>query len=146
MRSIQRRLTKLEGLLPSPPTKRDPVAAQLLLLTILGVAYHFGDPRPDEGPATAFARALGYRSFEEFRDGIKDAWARHKAVQQRLFAKFNMSLEDLSEQGTENFIDGLERIADSLPERYHECFAAGAAKFGPLPPEEGDVEQNSSEA
>jgi hypothetical protein len=103
-----------------------------LVLTFLGIAYHFGDPRPDEDPRVAYARALGYRSLAEWRDAGKDSWARHAAAQQRLFAKFDLSLEGLSENETENFVHGLGRIADTLPESYDKFFAAFASRFGPL--------------
>jgi hypothetical protein len=127
----------LDGLLPSPTTETDPLVAQMLLLISLGIAYHFGDP--NEVPPVAYARALGYRNLAEFLDGAKkDGWARHQAVQQRLFVKFGMSLENLRAKGknledqTESFAHGLGRIGETLPENYHQFFAAFASRFGPL--------------
>ena len=59
-RNILTRLKKLELQRPRQLTEQERVGRQFSHFLMVAVAYHLGNPSPDEAPATAYARALGY--------------------------------------------------------------------------------------
>jgi hypothetical protein len=71
MRGLERRIRKLESVLP--PLLTDDVS---WMFGVLGfaAAYHLGNPSPDEKPIAAFARALGYADQSELENAMKDCY------------------------------------------------------------------------
>jgi hypothetical protein len=71
MHGLDRRLRKLESVLPPLLTPNESWIAGLLWFA---VAYYLGNPSPDEKPFAAYARALGYAKESELKSamGAKD--------------------------------------------------------------------------
>jgi hypothetical protein len=69
MRGLERRIRKLESLLP--PLLSDDVSWMFGVLWF-AVAYYLGNPSPDEKPFAAFARALGYADRSELESVMED--------------------------------------------------------------------------
>jgi hypothetical protein len=71
MQGLDRRLRKLESVLPPLLTPSESWIAGLLWFA---VAYYLGNPSPGEKPFAAYARALGYADESELKSamGAKD--------------------------------------------------------------------------
>jgi len=86
---------------------------------------YLGDPRMDEAPITAYARALGYehgellRVLKEIASGHEDPNydERHGLAIRRLFSKFDVNYDE-AENGEDNGedIEALKRMYAGLPE------------------------------
>jgi hypothetical protein len=122
-RDIRSRLEKLESRVPRQPTEQqDEQIARLHDFLRLAVAYYLGDPAPDggpeEAPADAYARALGYPRSFEFRKACEandaDLCERMRLANSKLLAKFGVSWEHKSEEIAEAF----ERMEAGLSESY----------------------------
>jgi hypothetical protein len=92
------------------------------------VGYYFGDPKPNEPPVAAYARALGYE-HRELLDALKKKASgrndpefdeRDARANRRLFAKFGVNLK--SANGRE-LSEALKRIHAGLSESYKERLA-----------------------
>jgi hypothetical protein len=85
------------------------------------IGHYLGDPRTDEAPVTAFARALGYehsellRVLKEIASGHEDPNydERHGLAIRRLFSKFDVNFDE-AENGED--IEALKRMYAGLPE------------------------------
>jgi hypothetical protein len=91
-RDIERRLRKLESLVPPQPTEEEKTARRLQRFLVCAVAYHLGDPTSGGSVMEAYRRALGYPHSYEFRKAIdaKDPefFERDRLARIKLFAKF----------------------------------------------------------
>ena len=101
-RDIRQRLQKLEARVPRQPTEQEKNMAASRVFLRFAVAYYLGDPAPDggpeESPADAYARALGYPSSYEFRKACEanDADLSERMpgpANSKLLAKFGVSSE-----------------------------------------------------
>ena len=85
------------------------------------IGHYLGDPRTDEAPITAFARALGYehgellRVLKEIASGHKDPNynERHGLAIRRLFSKFDVNFDE-AKNGED--IEAFKRMYAGLPE------------------------------
>ena len=95
---FERRLRKLESQAPRRAIDRGEYGRSLHWLLTPCIAYYLGDSVPGDAPATAFAKALGYKNNFDLRNdmerGDADYAERYFAASQRLFAKFGTSLGD----------------------------------------------------
>jgi hypothetical protein len=82
MRGLERRLRKLESVLP--PLLSDDVSWIFGVLWF-AVAYYLGNPSPDEKPFAAFARALGYADRSELESVMED---RNRDLADSLYSLF----------------------------------------------------------
>jgi hypothetical protein len=71
MRGLERRIRKLESVLPPLLT---PYVSWMFAVLWFGIAHYLGNPSPDEKPFAAFARALGYANQSELESAMTD-WA-----------------------------------------------------------------------
>ena len=68
MRGLERRIRKLESVLPPLLT---PYVSWTFGMLWFAVAYYLGKPSPDEKPFAAFARALGYADQSELESAME---------------------------------------------------------------------------
>jgi hypothetical protein len=117
-RDNEKRLRQLEAELARQPSWQQEIMFYLTHLVASAIAYHFGDPRPEESPRTAYARALGYEDSLEFDNAFRtqspEFVEKHFRAKLALFAKFGVTHLDDSEA----IGDALDRIKASLPESY----------------------------
>jgi hypothetical protein len=120
LRSLHKRLQKLESTLAADLDKEKEFGAYFALFLLDTVGYYFGDPKPSEAPEAATARALGYEHEgqlnEAFKDGsnpeLDEKYARAKC---KLFAKFGADVEKVDGQ---RIADAAKRIYAGLPISY----------------------------
>jgi hypothetical protein len=120
-RNLRQRLQKLEAQAPRQPTEQDEQIAFHGFLR-LAVAYYLGDPAPDggpeEAPADAYARALGYPRSFEFRQACEandaDLSERVRLANSKLLEKFGVTWEH--EGGA--IVDACRRMEAGLSESY----------------------------
>jgi hypothetical protein len=117
-RNIIPRLKKLESLVPRMQTDQERIGANYSCFLWVNVAFYLGNPSPDEAPATAHARALGYADGYEYRMALEGndptLNERYAQANTRLFAKFGSSPDDRSKA----FGGALERMEAGLTEKY----------------------------
>ena len=121
-RDIRRRLEKLESQVLPQPTEQEKKMRLWEWLLLYAVAYYLGGPAPDggpeESPAGAYARALGYPRSFEFRKACEakdaDLSERMRLANDKLLAKFGVSWEHKWEEIAEAF----ERMEAGLSELY----------------------------
>jgi hypothetical protein len=120
IRDFQRRLRKLESILPPMPSADECWIDGLLWF---GIANYLGEPLQDEQPLVAFARALGYRNESELNSAlISRAWeVRRKffVASEKLFEKFDLELTTTPiEDGGRKIWETLKRMEAGLPKSY----------------------------
>src|SRR5262245_42095874 len=71
LRSLDKRLRKLESRLLPERDKDEEFGVYFALFLLDAFGYYLGDPKPGEAPQTATARALGYEHEGEFNEAIK---------------------------------------------------------------------------
>lgn len=117
-RNILARLQELEAKIPRQPTAQEKEVAYLRQIIIFGIAFYLGNPSPGEGSSTAYARALGYPTFLDFRNAVerKDPSLRekHASAAWKLMAKFGVSRPTEGEA----VFNALKRIEAGLSESY----------------------------
>src|SRR4030095_4507172 len=94
-RDIERRLRKLESLLPPQPTEEEKTARRLQRFLLCAVAYHLGDPTLRGSVMEAYRRGLGYPHSYGFRKGLEakdpEFFERDRLARIKLLAKFGVS-------------------------------------------------------
>ena len=118
LRSIDKRLRKLESQQLVELDKEEEFGLYFALFLLDALGYYLGDPKPDEAPGAATARALGYAHEGE----PNAAWnkesefaEKYARAQFKLFAKFGADLETADGQG---IADAAKRIYAQLPASY----------------------------
>jgi hypothetical protein len=91
---------------------------RLQLFLVFAIAYYLGDPSPEESPAQAYTRALGYPNSYESKKALgandPDLQERMRMANSKLLEKFGVSSEPQAEEITEAF----QRMEAGLPEQY----------------------------
>ena len=122
MRELQKRLRKLELIMPRQP---DEYMCWACALEWFAVAYYLGDPSPDEAPFAAFARALGYAGERELNKSM--TYRPHALVRSFLAAK-NKLLAKFGVSGTSHqaiaLWQALKRMEAGLPNSYKDRLKA----------------------
>src|SRR6516165_782884 len=121
LRELQKRLRKLESRRPPQETEDERMWLSLYSFQAHAIGHYLGDPRTDEAPITAYARALGYehgellKALKEIASGHEDPNydERHGLAIRRLFSKFDVNYDE-AENG--EYIGALKRMYAGLPE------------------------------
>ena len=132
LRELQRRLRRLECNRPQQQTEEEKVSNALFKFIMTAVGYYLGDPRPEEAPSAACARALGYAHEGELQNAIKGAASegsnpelseRLARARSKLFAKFGFNLDEAN-MGDDavwyRFTEILKRIHAGMSGRHKE--------------------------
>jgi hypothetical protein len=121
-RDIERRLRKLESLVPPQPTEEEKTARRLQRFLLCAVAYHLGDPTPEGSVMEAYRRALGYPHSYEFRKALEakdpEFFERDRLARIKLLAKFGVSWEHEREE----LLEAFQRMEAGFPEQYKRCY------------------------
>jgi hypothetical protein len=72
LRSLDKRLRKLESRLLTEQDKDEEFGLYFQLFLLGAFDYYFGDRKPSEGPEVTTARALGGEHEDEFKQTIKE--------------------------------------------------------------------------
>ena len=119
IRNLQKRLRKLESILP--PLLTDEVSWIFGLLWF-SVAYYLGNPEPDEKPAAAYARALGYANEFELNSAMqknyRDVSNRVYHAEDKVCAKFGIHIPSLEDGDSKKLSIALVRMETGLPQSY----------------------------
>jgi hypothetical protein len=120
LRSLHKRLRKLESRLAAELDKEKEFGDYFALFLLDAVGYYFGDPKPSEAPEAATARALGYEHEGELNEALKkdtdpEADEKFERAKCKLFAKFGADLEKADGRG---IADAAKRIHAGLPVSY----------------------------
>ena len=121
LRSLDKRLRKLESRLLAEQDKDKEFVVYFTIFLLDACGYYLGDPKPGEAPQTATARATGYEHEGEFNEAIKkdsnpefnERYARPNCKQ--LFAKFGVDVRIADGQ---EIADTAKRIHAGLPVSY----------------------------
>jgi hypothetical protein len=128
IRDLDKRLRKLESRLPPERSEEEEFKSEFQSLLMYAVGYYFGDPKPDEPPVAAFARALGYE-HRELLDALKKKASggndpefdeKYARANRRLFAKFGVNPKAA---GGREFSEARKRIYAGLSESYKKRLA-----------------------
>jgi hypothetical protein len=130
IRDLEKRLRKLESRLPPPErSEEEKSKSDLALFLMDAVGHYFGDPKPNEPPVAAYARALGYEHQGKLQDALKKKASggndpefdeKRARANRRLFVKFGANPKTAS--GRE-LSEALKRIDAGLPESYRKRLA-----------------------
>jgi hypothetical protein len=121
MRDLQKRLLRVESVLPSLPSDTE---CWISALVWFGIAYYLGKPAPKERPFVAFVRALGYHDERELKSDVanKDWMVSRKiaSAKDKLFEIFGIRLVTLRDDPKRSlkYYKGLKRIEAGLPVSY----------------------------
>jgi len=116
LRSLHKRLRKLESRLSAEPDKEKEFAPYFALFLLDAFDYYFGVPKPGETPEAATARALGYDLDEAIEDGTKPKLdEKYAGAICKLFAKFGV---DVGIADGQAIADAAKRIYAGLPVSY----------------------------
>jgi len=118
LRSLHKRLRKLESRLLADLDKEKEFGLYFDLFLLDALGHYFGDPKPGEAHDAATARALGYAHEGE----LNAAWneesefaEKYVRAKCKLFAKFGVDLETADGRG---IADTAKRIYAELPVPY----------------------------
>ena len=120
MRDLEKRLRKLESSLPPEPTEEEKTCLALKAFVRVAVEYYFGDPKPGEPPAAAYARALGYAHEGELKKALKlkasgdnpELNEKHARANRKLFARFGV--KKFGDDG--KWIEAIKRMEAGVPD------------------------------
>ena len=130
-RSILNRLQKLKFSIELRIAREESRKSRYLArFTYLAIAYYLGDPRPDEAPGEAYARALGYADWMELGlqgEKAPTRWERSLRAEKQLLAKFGVSGNEISDEA-------LERMKNGLSELYRRALAEIDRQYHALKP------------
>jgi hypothetical protein len=121
LRSLHKRLQKLESGLCAELDKEKEFTVYFALFLLQAFGYYFGDPKPNEAPGAATAQALGHEHEGQFNQAIKkgsnpeldEKYARANC--QQLFAKFGV---DVGIADGQEIANAAKRIYAGLPVSY----------------------------
>ena len=117
VRSLDKRLRKLESRLLAERDKDEEFGVHFALLLLDAFGYYFGDPKPGEEPRAATARGLGYEHEGELNEAINECKLdeKYERAKCKLFAKFGVDLETADGQ---RIADAAKRLYAQLPVSY----------------------------
>jgi len=120
--NLDRRLRKLESVLP-PPLTED--VSWMFGLWWFAIAHYLGNPSLDERPFGAFARALQYANESELNAAIeknhRDLSNRLYSAEDRVCARFGIfvsSLDEFDDACMARFWENQKRMYAGLPRSY----------------------------
>jgi hypothetical protein len=123
--ALRRRLEKLESSVRQQPTEHQKLAQYHHHFLMYAIAYHLGHPTPEESPAEAYWRALGYSNSLEFRMACDacdaDYRERTSRADRELLTKFGVSRE---EDEWDAIVDAYMRMEAGFSEDYKMRFAS----------------------
>ena len=114
LRSLDKRLQKLESGLLADLEKEKEFASYFALLLLDAFGHFLGDPKPSDAPGAATARALGYQHEDEWRTD-PEFGEKYVRAECKLFAKFGVDLETADGQA---IAAAAKRIYAGLPVSY----------------------------
>jgi len=117
VRSLDKRLRKLETRLLAERDKDEEFCVHFALLLLDAFGYYFGDPKPGEAPEAATARALGYEHGDKLSEAITNPEfdEKYERAKCKLFGKFGVDLETANGQG---IAEAAKRLYAELPGSY----------------------------
>ena len=119
MRDLQRRVRKLESILP--PMLNGEVSWMFGVLWF-AVAYYLGNPSPDDKPIAAYARALGYANEFDLNSAMekndRDLSNRVYRAEDKVYAKFGIHTESLEDSDSKKLAIAIVRMEIGLPQSY----------------------------
>jgi hypothetical protein len=111
-RGLERRVRKLEES-TLPPLLTEDVSWMFGLLWF-AIAYHLGNPAPQQKPFVAFAQALGYANESELNSAMvrnyREVSNRLYSAEDKVCAKFGIFRRSLEDRDAERLWDALERM------------------------------------
>jgi hypothetical protein len=118
LRSIDKRLRKLESQQLAELDKEEAFGLYFALFLLDALGYYLGDPKPHEAPGAATARALGYAHEDELNQpwrGDSEFAEKYERAKSKLFAKFGV---DSGTADGQKIADAAKRIYAELPASY----------------------------
>ena len=121
LRSLHKRLQKLESGLCAELDKEKEFTVYFALFLLDAISYYFNDPKPSEAPRAATERALGDEHEGQFNQAIKEGSNPEldekcaRANCKQLFAKFGVDVRIADGQ---EIADTAKRIHAGLPVSY----------------------------
>jgi hypothetical protein len=115
LRSLQKRLRKLESRQAAEVDKEKEFGLYFHLFLLDAFGYYFGDPKPSESPRATTAWAEGEHN-EAIKEGTDpEPYEEYERAERTLFAKFGV---DLGSANGQEIADAAKRIYAGLPVSY----------------------------